>query len=122
MGVEERLYGRHRILRADMRGVRLTRVTSAGDQDQAVREVAGRAAQAMGCLDHVRIDVKEGADSHLRILEVNGIPGLKPHKSWAPQLYTLHHASPEGEDEDYRRLIARIVDSASRRCGLSGRR
>lgn len=122
VGVEEKLYGRHRILRADMRGVGLTRVTPAGEQAEAVREIAARAAQAMGCLDHVRIDVKAGADGGLRILEVNGIPGLKPHKSWAPQLYTLHHASPEGEDEDYRRLIARIVDSAAHRCGLSGRR
>ena len=72
----------------------------------------------MNCLDHVRIDIKEGADGALRIMEVNGIPGLKPHKSWGPQLYSLHHASPEGEMEDYRRLVKAIVDSACRRFNL----
>jgi D-alanine-D-alanine ligase len=54
----------------------------------------------------------------LRIIEVNGIPGLKPHKSWAPQIYTLYHGSPLGEDEDYLRLIGAIVDSAGRRYDL----
>jgi len=120
VGVEAKHYGRHRILRADLRGVGLTKVTSAGEQAEAVREITSRAAAAMSCRDHVRIDVKAGADSRLRIIEVNGIPGLKPHKSWAPQLYTLHHASPAGEAEDYRRLIAQIIDSAARRYGLPG--
>jgi D-alanine-D-alanine ligase len=120
VGVEPKHYGRHRILRADLRGVGLTKVTAAGAEQEAVREITARAASAMGCRDHVRIDVKAGADSRLRIIEVNGIPGLKPHKSWAPQLYTLHHASPAGEGEDYRRLIARIIDSAARRYGLPG--
>ena len=72
----------------------------------------------MGCLDHVRIDIKVDAAGRLRIIEVNGIPGLKPHKSWAPQIYTLYHASPQGEEEDYRRLIGAIVESARRRYGL----
>ena len=121
VGVEEEHYGRHRILRSDLRGVGLTRVTPAGQEQEAVRELTARAAEAMNCLDHVRIDVKAGADSRLRILEVNGIPGLKPHKSWAPQLYTLHHACPGGEPEDYRRLIAKIIQSAGRRYGLSRR-
>jgi len=120
VGVEDRHYGRHRVLRADLRGVGLTRVTPAGEEHEAVREITARAAQAMHCLDHVRIDVKAGADARLAIIEVNGIPGLKPHKSWAPQLYTLYHASPAGEDEDYRRLIATIIDSAARRYGLRG--
>ena len=120
VGVEDRYYGRHRVLRADLRGVGLTRVTPAGEQERAVREITARAAEAMGCLDHVRIDVKAGSDGSLRVIEVNGIPGLKPRKSWAPQLYTLHHASEAGEAEDYRLLIARIIDSAARRYGLSG--
>jgi len=122
VGVEESRYGRHRVLRADLRGVGLTRVTPAGERAEEVRAIAARAAQAMNCLDHVRIDVKAGADEGLRILEVNGIPGLKPHKSWAPQLYTLHHASPLGVVEDYRRLIGRILASAARRGGLPGAR
>ena len=54
----------------------------------------------------------------VRVMEVNGIPGLKPHKSWGPQLYTLHHRSPGGEIEDYRRLVKAVIDSACRRYGL----
>jgi D-alanine-D-alanine ligase len=72
----------------------------------------------MGCLDHVRIDMKTAADGALRIMEVNGIPGLKPQKSWGPQLYTLHYGSPEGEMEDYRRLVNAVIEAGCRRFGL----
>ena len=75
----------------------------------------------MGCLDNVRIDMRVDTGGRLRIIEVNGIPGLKPHKSWAPQIYTLYHGSPEGEDEDYRRLIGEIVESAGGATGWSER-
>ena len=51
----------------------------------------------MRCLDHVRIDIKTDAAGALRIMEVNGIPGLKPHKSWGPQLYTLQHRNASGD-------------------------
>ena len=41
-------------------------------------------------------------------MEVNGIPGLKPVKSWSPQIYSLYH-----KDEDpYLGLISYIVKSA----------
>lgn len=110
--VEEKHYGKHRILRSDLRGVGLTRIYDAGERGREAAKLAGRAAEAMGCLDHVRIDLKADAAGALRIMEVNGIPGLKPRKSWAPQLYTLHHASPLGEMEDYRNLIKDILLSA----------
>ena len=116
--VEEKHYGNHRILRSDLRGVGLTRISLAGERTEEARRLCDRAAEAMGCLDHVRIDMRVDADGRLRIIEVNGIPGLKPHKSWAPQIYTLYHASPLGEDEDYRRLIGVIVESARRRYSL----
>jgi D-alanine-D-alanine ligase len=117
--VEEKYYGRHKVLRSDLRGVGLTHVGPAGDRGGEASAIARRAAEAMNCLDHVRIDVKTDADGGLRIMEVNGIPGLKPHKSWAPQLFTLYRGSPRGEMEDYRRLIATIVESAGERFGLS---
>lgn len=116
--VEEKHFKNYRILRSDLRGVGLTRISMAGERTEEARRLADRAAEAMGCLDHVRIDIKVDAAGRLRIIEVNGIPGLKPHKSWAPQIYTLYHASPLGEEEDYRRLIGVIVESARRRYGL----
>lgn len=113
--VEAHRYGRHKVLRADLRGVGLTKIQPAGPRASEVNALAARASAAMNCLDHVRIDIKEGSDGALRVMEVNGIPGLKPHKSWGPQLYTLHHHSPGGEAEDYRLLVKTIIDSACRR-------
>ncbi|MBE3111272.1 MAG: ATP-grasp domain-containing protein [Acidobacteria bacterium] len=118
VSVEDRHYKNYRILRTDLRGVGLTRISLAGERTEEARRLTDRAAEAMGCLDNVRIDMRVDAAGRLRIIEVNGIPGLKPHKSWAPQIYTLYHASPLGEDEDYRRLIGAIVESARRRYGL----
>ncbi len=116
--VEDKHYKNYRILRSDLRGVGLTKVGLAGERTEEARRLADDAAEAMNCLDHVRIDMRADRTGRLRIIEVNGIPGLKPHKSWAPQIYTLYHPSPLGEDEDYRRLIGVILDSAGRRYGL----
>ena len=117
--VEEQYYGKHKVLRSDLRGVGLTHVNRCeGPQADGARTLAARAANAMNCLDHVRIDIKTDAAGTLRIMEVNGIPGLKPRKSWAPQLYTIYHGSPKGPMEDYRQLVGAIVDSACRRSGL----
>ena len=116
--VEEKYYGKHKVLRSDLRGVGLTHINPPGPRAAEAGALAARAADAMNCLDHVRIDIKTDAAGALRIMEVNGIPGLKPHKSWAPQLYTLHHHSPEGEMEDYRRLVAAVIESARGRYNL----
>jgi len=117
--VEDKYYGKHKVLRSDLRGVGLTHVHRCeGARAGEARELAARAADAMNCLDHVRIDIKTDAAGRLRIMEVNGIPGLKPRKSWAPQLYTIYHGSPKGEMEDYRNLIGAIIASAGERFGL----
>ena len=117
--VEDTHYRNYRILRSDLRGVGLTRISLAGARAEEATRLGDAAAEAMGCLDHVRIDMRVDREGRLRIIEVNGIPGLKPHKSWAPQIYTLYHGSPLGEDEDYRRLIEAIVGSAGLRYGLA---
>jgi D-alanine-D-alanine ligase len=116
--VEASHYGKHKVLRSDLRGVGLTKISAAGVRGAEASEIASKAADAMNCLDHIRIDIKADAAGKLRIMEVNGIPGLKPHKSWAPQLYTIYHRSPAGEMEDYRLLIAAVIESARRRYGL----
>jgi D-alanine-D-alanine ligase len=118
VSVDSDRYGRYKVLRADLRGVGLTKISAAGAREAEVAALCKRAANAMHCLDHVRIDVKTGADGALKVMEVNGIPGLKPHKSWGPQLCTLHFRSPGGEMEDYRRLVKTIIESACRRFNL----
>jgi D-alanine-D-alanine ligase len=116
--VEQKHYSKHKILRSDLRGVGLTRISLESRRAAEAKDIADRAAEAMNCLDHIRIDIKADASSKLRIIEVNGIPGLKPHKSWAPQIYTLYHGSLEGEMEDYRKLIQVVIDAACKRYGL----
>lgn len=118
VSVEASHFTKYKILRSDLRGVGLTRISLAGERTGEAKRLADAAAEAMTCLDHVRIDMRVDAAGRLRIIEVNGIPGLKPHKSWAPQIYTLYHGSPLGEDEDYRRLIAAVIESARLRYGL----
>jgi D-alanine-D-alanine ligase len=116
--VEAKYYGKHKVLRSDLRGVGLIKISITGSQAMEASDIASRAADAMNCLDHVRIDIKTDPAGRLRIMEVNGIPGLKPGKSWAPQLYTLYHRSPAGETEDYRRLIQAIIESGRQRYGM----
>jgi D-alanine-D-alanine ligase len=117
--VDSKYHGTHNVLRADLRGVGLTKIGMAGPRAEEASRLAAQAAEAMGCLDHVRIDIKTDASGALRIMEVNGIPGLKPHKSWTPQIYTLYHGSPAGEMEDYRLLIRAIIESGCTRYNLS---
>jgi D-alanine-D-alanine ligase len=78
-----------------------------------------QAVDALNCLDHVRVDMRFDAHKKLKIIEVNGIPGLKPIKSWSPQMFTLYNKSPKGPLEDYRLLLNKIVDSALTRYNIS---
>ena len=81
-------------------------------------DLCRRATDALRCWDHVRVDMRVDAGGRLKIIEVNGIPGLKPGKSWSPQIYSLYHPFPGGADEAYRHLIHRIVDSGLSRYNL----
>ena len=119
VSVEAKHYGRHKVLRADLRGVGLTKISRPPARGDEAAVLAVQAADAMRCLDHVRIDIKTDAAGALRIMEVNGIPGMKPHKSWAPQIYTLYFGSPEGEMTDYRNLVRAIIEAGGSRYGLS---
>ncbi len=112
-------YGKHKVLRADLRGVGLTKISLPPSRGDEAKVLATQAADAMNCLDHVRIDIKTDAGGALRVMEVNGIPGLKPLKSWAPQIYTLYYRSPEGEMADYRNLIRAIIAAAGTRYGIA---
>lgn len=111
-------YGKYPILRSDLRGVGLTKIHRPETREAESIELARQAAAVLNCLDHVRIDMRVGADDTLKIIEVNGIPGLKPDKSWSPQIYSLYHPSPGGVMEEYRQLVHIIVESGLSRFGL----
>lgn len=118
--VDKTLFGKHRILRSDLRGVGLTKISIPTEKERAeeARELTRKATDALKCWDHVRVDMRVDAQGRMRVMEVNGIPGLKPVKSWSPQIYSLYHPSPGGHMEEYRNMLHLIVHSALERHGL----
>ena len=116
--VDESYYGKYRILRTDLRGVGLTKISIPETRFEEARDLCKQATDALNCLDHVRLDMRVGADGRLRVIEVNGIPGLKPVKSWSPQIYSLYHPSGQGHMAEYRQMLHLIVSSALERYGM----
>ena len=112
-------YGKYPILKSDMRGVGITRIGIPATRGEEGVQLCKAAVETLNCLDHVRVDMRFDANDQLKIIEVNGIPGLKPGKSWSPQMYTLYHGSTEGPLEDYRQLVHRIVESGLERYNLA---
>lgn len=76
--------------------------------------LAARAVTALGCRDHVRVDMREDQAGDLKIIEVNGIPGLTPNISRSCEIHRLNNSSLEA-DESYHCLINSIVDTALHR-------
>lgn len=109
--VDPQHYGKYPVLRSDLRGVGLTHVSIPTEHIEEAKALANAACDALDCDDHVRIDMREGSDGKLRIMEVNGIPGLKPVKSWSPQIFSLYH--PDGDT--YNELIGTVVKCALER-------
>jgi D-alanine-D-alanine ligase len=120
VSVDKSRFGKYEILRSDLRGVGLTKISIPPDPArlEEAKELTRRATDALRCLDHVRADLRVDAEGRLRIIEVNGIPGLKPVKSWSPQIYSLYHPAPGGAMEEYRNMLRLIVHSALERHGL----
>ena len=116
--VDESHYGKYPILRSDLRGVGLTKIHRPTERVKESIDLCQQAVAALNCLDHVRVDMRIDARGQMKIIEVNGIPGLKPIKSWSPQMYSLYHAAPGGAMEEYRQLVHLIVDSGLSRYGL----
>ncbi len=116
--VDKSLFGKYPILRSDLRGVGATKIKPTNHHTEEAVNLTKEATDALECLDHVRADMRADSNGRLKIIEVNGIPGLKPIKSWSPQMFTMHHPSPDGPMEDYKALIDHIVTSALARCGM----
>ncbi len=116
--VDPELFGKYPILKSTMRGVGVTKIKPTTQMTHQANDLCRQAMEALNCLDHVRADMRLDAFGNLKIIEVNGIPGLKPLKSWSPQMFTMQHPSEQGPMEDYRKLINHIVTSAMARSGL----
>jgi len=78
---------------------------------------AAAAAAALGCCDHVRLDVREDMQGRIKVIEVNGIPGLNPVNSRSLVIYGLYQHSLKSH-EVFRMLVKRMVLSAAIRYRL----
>jgi D-alanine-D-alanine ligase len=74
--------------------------------------VTAATTTALGCRDHVRVDLREDVDGRLNVIDVNGIPGLNPKKSRSIAIQIIYGVpsseAPQG-------LIAEILAAASGR-------
>jgi len=116
--VDPSKFGKYPILRADLRGVGVTKIHPVIQKKEELIELCRQATDALNCLDHVRADMRLDANGTPKIIEVNGIPGLKPIKSWSPQIFSMHHPCSGGSTEEYQKLIDHIVTSALARYNI----
>jgi D-alanine-D-alanine ligase len=77
--------------------------------------LADRAAKILDCLDHVRIDMREDEFGNLKVIEVNGIPGLNPRKSRSLLIHSIYNSS---QGNGFCSLINKIVEAARDRYGI----
>jgi len=116
--VDPSLFGKYPILRSDLRGVGATKIKSVFQRKEELIELCRQAMAALNCLDHVRADMRLDAKGELKIIEVNGIPGLKPVKSWSPQIFSLYYPISGDPMKEYQNLINHIVTSALARYNI----
>ncbi len=77
------------------------------DRKEELHTLGEKVVYALGCCDHVRIDIREDVNGLLKVIDVNGIPGMNPAKSRslvAHNLYSMSSGLPS--------LVAKIVNSA----------
>ena len=67
-------YGKYPVLRSDLRGVGLTKVSIPADHIEEAQSLAAAACDALHCDDHVRIDMRIGSDGRMRIKVANQSP------------------------------------------------
>lgn len=77
-------------------------------QEEAVKEAALKAHQALGCLDVSRVDIRLSSDFIPYVLEVNPLSGLDPEESNLTRMC-------EAADMSYPDLINGILESALKR-------
>jgi D-alanine-D-alanine ligase len=114
-------YRKYPLIMGNMKQEGLVRLQIPNRGLEDAKWLASAAADAMGCLDHVRIDMREDDSGNLRVIEVNGIPGLNPKNSRSLRIHGIYNPTLIGED-NFRVLIGAITSSAAERYGISLRR
>ncbi len=92
--------------------------TIPSDRADELCAVTAATTTALACRDHVRVDIREDSDGQLRVIDVNGIPGLNPKKSRSIAIQIIYGV-PRAEAAQ--RLIAEILAAATGRQRAPGR-
>jgi len=74
--------------------------------------LAYQTATALGCLDHVRIDMRMDREGQLKVIDVNGIPGMSPVMGSRSLAIQMLYNPQYDKSENHSRLTNRTVDSA----------
>ena len=80
-----------------------------------LEEITIKAISILGCRDHVRLDIGTSKEGELRVIEVNGIPGLNPKKGRSYIIYSIYNRSSIKFQHIYDLLINDIIEAASER-------
>ncbi|HEY6873389.1 MAG TPA: hypothetical protein VI298_11755 [Geobacteraceae bacterium] len=110
-------YRTYPLIKGNMKQEGLVRLQIPRRGIEEAKCLASAAADAMGCLDHVRIDMREDGSGNLRVIEVNGIPGLNPKNSRSLRIHGIYNQTL-GVEDNFRVLIGAIVASAAERHGI----
>lgn len=78
---------------------------------EEINKLAMETKKIVGFWDHVRIDMRKDRNGVMRVIEVNGIPGLNPVKSRIFEIYNIYNPSNDKED-NYCRLLEDVVQAA----------
>lgn len=79
-----------------------------------LKTIAKKVVHALNCLDHIRIDIREDRKGQLKVIEVNGIPGLNELKSRTLIIQNMYFPI-RNKEEVFNKLIAQIFDSSQER-------
>lgn len=87
------------------------------NKKEELRTIAKNVMNALNCFDHIRIDIREDRKGQLKVIEINGIPGLNELKSRTLIIQNMYFPRLS-KDVIFNNLIERILVSSIERCNV----
>jgi len=116
--IDTNQYDCYPVIREDLKSSKAIRLDIPEKYPDACIELAKKAAWAVQCKDHVRIDIREDKNGQLKVIEINGIPGLNPIKSRSLRIQNMQNPSHSIE-KSLETLVDSIITSAMDRYDMA---
>lgn len=84
---------------------------------EEIRKLCINALMALGFHDFIRIDLRKDNEGKIKIIEVNGIPGLNPIKSRIFEIYHLYN-NECSKESNYNALVNEVITKAKQRLSI----